>query len=130
MNKKVVYLEFDGWKDKNFKEYAKIIGDIETITINLSNKLKSIGKIIKADVPYVRLSTKKPDNNHELKLYELHEWTPIDISNIHEKFVISDTYIVLNIGENPYNHLVHSILIDSPNLLANTSKQEIINILY
>jgi hypothetical protein len=129
MSKKVVYLEFDGWTDNNYKEYAKIIGDIETITKNLSNELKKIDIKIISDIPLVKLSERKPDNNHELKLYELHDWTAIDITNVHEKFIISDTYVILNIGINPYNHMVHSKLINSCNLLAKHTKQQIIDIL-
>jgi len=129
MNRKIVYLEFDGWKDSNYKTYAKIVGDIESITDLIAHELTLLGKNILNKIPYVQLMLTNPNGVNEFKLYELHDWTPIDVANINDNWIISDQYIILKIGENPYNHLVHSILINCPNLLHKTSKQDIINII-
>ena len=39
MEKKIVYLEFDGWKNPEYKSEAKIVGDIQLIAYEIASKL-------------------------------------------------------------------------------------------
>ena len=125
--KKIVNLEFNGWKNEDYKTHACVVGDIHILSMELASRLSN--KTIIGSQPYVQLSLQKPDNDHEHKLYEFHNWTTVDINNP-ENWVVTDNYIVLQLGNNPFNHMVHSILINSPNLLHNNSKQDIINIIH
>jgi hypothetical protein len=125
MVQKILQVEFDGWRNDKFKTEARIVGDIQLLAHELANKLYM--KDLVSKDPYVVLSLKKPDGDHELKLYELHNWTEIDISDM-SNWIVTDQYIVLRLGSNPYNEMVHTKLVYCKDLLHLHSKDDIFKI--